>query len=503
MAIFAIVFVVLQVAGGAYQAEFDGHADEAAHFVSSLLVRDYLAQWPWPAPMPWAVDYYIHYPKVAIGHWPPGYYLIQGIWWLLFPPGRTSAMVLNAAMGLLTLGLFYSLARRIRDSWTAVAAGVVLLLVPVVQEASMQVMTEMPSLLCAVWLLWCLTRMQESPSSGKVAWVMAAIAGAMAVKGTGVALVAAPVIVVVCSGVWRRMRLVGLLGLPVAAGAAVAGLYLWQYRGSLEQIRNWGGISSNTIPWYVIYLPGMVGIGVLVLAAGGAVLALWRRQPAAVAALSLAVSVILTGYFVRAMREPRHWIAVMPALVLLALIAYTWLEERTRWAPLAVVAALILFPHKLYRQQPAGYAALAAQIHQPARMLVSSPLGWSEGPWIAVASLRERRPSSTIIRATKLLATTDWNSRSYQLQTAGPAEVDRKLDEMAVDLVVMHNTAAPQPLAHHALLLSLLRAHSGWKRCAEAGELEAYCRTQPPRYPRQPLRMDFRDRLGYDIEERP
>jgi hypothetical protein len=68
---FAVLIAGLQIYGGAYTAECDAHPDEAAHFVSSLLVHDYLAQWPWPNPLPWAMDYYLHYPKVAIGQWPP------------------------------------------------------------------------------------------------------------------------------------------------------------------------------------------------------------------------------------------------------------------------------------------------------------------------------------------------------------------------------------------------------------------------------------------------
>jgi hypothetical protein len=92
LAVFVGLILGVQYFGGAFQAEYDGHADEAAHFVSSLLVRDYLAQFPWPSPLPWAINYYVHYPKVAIGHWPPGYYALQGVWWLFVPPGRASAM---------------------------------------------------------------------------------------------------------------------------------------------------------------------------------------------------------------------------------------------------------------------------------------------------------------------------------------------------------------------------------------------------------------------------
>ena len=54
MALFATIVAGLQVYGGAYRAEFNSHADEAAHFVSALLVRDYQGQWP--DPVPWAAQ---------------------------------------------------------------------------------------------------------------------------------------------------------------------------------------------------------------------------------------------------------------------------------------------------------------------------------------------------------------------------------------------------------------------------------------------------------------
>ena len=56
MALLATIVAGLQVYGGAYRAEFNSHADEAAHFVSALLVRDYLSQWPPPDPVPWAAQ---------------------------------------------------------------------------------------------------------------------------------------------------------------------------------------------------------------------------------------------------------------------------------------------------------------------------------------------------------------------------------------------------------------------------------------------------------------
>jgi hypothetical protein len=505
MALFGVIIGGLQFYGGAYEAEFDAHPDEAAHFVSSLLIRDYIGQWPWPDPMPWAARYYIHYPKVAIGHWPPGYYMIQAAWWVLFPPGRASAMWLNIVMGVLIMGLFFTVARRIRDSWTTAAAGVAVLFLPIMQEAHAQVMAELPALLFAMCLLWGLTRLIEDPCRLFLVCVLAALAGALIVKGTGVALAAAPVIAVALSGVWRRIPRRYLIAWPLAAALGVASLLLWQYKGAIRPIIMWGGVMSK-LDWGVKLLPEITGVGILALAAVGAGVAIWRRQPVAVAALSITASILLTSYFVRAMRETRHWIAIVPMLMLLALAAYAWLERRTRWAPLAAVAVLATYPYAIYQQRATGFAALAAQVRQPARMLFSSPQGWREGPWIAIVCLREPRPSSTIVRATKLLSASTWNGGNYRALVSIPEEVEQKLDEMAIDLVVLERAGIAQPPGepprpHHHRLAATLQSSPAWKPCGAAGELIAYCRVAPPRFPRQPLRFHLMDRLGRDIEE--
>ncbi|MEO6760288.1 MAG: glycosyltransferase family 39 protein, partial [Saprospiraceae bacterium] len=216
---FAALIVGLQVYGGAYRAEFTGHADEAAHFVSALLVRDYLGLSPLPAPMPWAAQYYLHYPLVAIGQWPPGYYIAQALWWLVFPVSRATALWLNIGMALSGMTVFYVLARRIRPGWPVIATGTLLLCTRVVQEANATVMADLPSLVAALIVLWTLTRLAEEPDGWRLAGVAAALGVALFVKGTGVALLVAPVLLAAAGGWWRRLPL-GRIAL-IAAGAGL------------------------------------------------------------------------------------------------------------------------------------------------------------------------------------------------------------------------------------------------------------------------------------------
>ena len=96
-ALLLVVVTALQIRSGAWHAEFGGHPDEAAHYVTGLMVRDYVAQGFPGSPMAYAAGYYDHYPKVALGNWPPGFYAIQALWTLAFSVSRTSVMFLFPA----------------------------------------------------------------------------------------------------------------------------------------------------------------------------------------------------------------------------------------------------------------------------------------------------------------------------------------------------------------------------------------------------------------------
>ena len=89
--------VALQWSAGAYRSEFGAHPDESAHYVTGLMVRQYVAGRAPQPPFAFARAYYEHYPKVAIGHWPPAFYLLQTGWTLLFSASRISVLLLMAA----------------------------------------------------------------------------------------------------------------------------------------------------------------------------------------------------------------------------------------------------------------------------------------------------------------------------------------------------------------------------------------------------------------------
>jgi hypothetical protein len=221
------------------------------------------------------------------------------------------------------------------------------------------------------------------------------------------------------------------------------------------------------------------------------------------------LSVTGVSLFLRAMNEPRQFIVALPAILLLSLACLRGVWEiltgssRYLGVGIGVAVALIFFPWSRYHQVPAGYTALARQIRQPARMLVSGANSWEEGSWIVLASLREARPSSVIVRASKVLSHSGWMGYDYQQVAGTPQQVNAILDRAAIETVILDEHLAGGGIApHHRLLRETLAASAAWKTCGVSERLYLYCRAQPALLPREPLRIDLQSSGGRVIVEK-
>ena len=76
--------------------------------------------------------------------------------------------------------------------------------------------------------------------------------------------------------------------------------------------------------------------------------------------------------------------------------------------------------------------------------------------------MREARPGHILLRASRMLAESDWNGRNYKLKMKTPAEIQRFLEEAAVDVVVLDGKP-DHGFEHHRQLLATVR-EPGWRR---------------------------------------
>ena len=481
----SVTLLAVQISGRAFESEFAGHPDEAAHFVSGLMLHDYLVAFPRENPIEWAGQYYLHYPKVAIGHWPPAYHLLEAASWLVLGPSRFSAMLLQWAIGVATLSMLYRLARAFLPLSITIAILVLTIATPVFQESLEQTMADLLCLLWSVLLMHASVRLVERQDRTALFLVVLWLLAAAMTKGTAVYLMPVPVVALLASRQPIRIPVRWLL----AAGVVILAAGGWYI--AIGGIGNWGAIST-LVPWPGRLIGHLAGWGFVAVAALGL-----GRSSLALVACAMIASMLGISLVVRAVQEPRHWIIVLPAILVLAGLAFA--RFRNPWIiGLMLVASLPLYPYSWIRQPHSELGDLVGKLKRPSRMLVSST-GSGEGAWIAVTSLVERRPSSFITRASKVLVEEGLIGEGYHLLTPSPDSILRRIDELALDTVVLDTPPLQQVPPHHALLRGTMSNTPAWRQCASAQDLLAYCRVTAPSVPRQPLRLHV---YGWDFVER-
>ena len=481
--LFLITTAGLQWARGAYRAEFGGDADEATHYVTSLMVRDYLAALMPGPPMQFAKNYYLHYPKVGLGHWPPFFYIVHASWTLLFSPSRFSALCL---MALLTALLALTLYLVVRDEFSnraGIAAGLMFISLPLVQRFAGMIMAEMLVALLVFAAVLVFARYLDTER-----WQDAALFGLLAsaailTKATGLVLAFVPLMSLLLS---RRLYLLvrSSLWLPALIVLALCGpWYLLAPDANHESVALAGGISlwgSEELPVLAI-LPRLAGWGVLlVILAGFLVRVVWpllkrEKIPSRWAcAGALVVSFLLFRYLVAEATPFKHLtIVAAPFLMFLAagldLLAPRFppqrVSERRKALALAVLTGLVYLyeaftiPRKRAHgfSQVADYLVSKPQLRDSVFLISSNASG--EGSFIAEVAMRERRPGHFVLRASKVLSHSDWDGNRYKLMHRTRAMIENYLASVPVGVVVIDWSPQRRLPEHERLLMETVKAN--------------------------------------------
>lgn len=528
--LFAFV-VGLQWAGGAYRADFTGHDDEAAHFVTGLMVRDYIAAGLPAAPRPFAENYYFHYPKVAIGHWPPFFYLVQGIWMLVLPPSRFTIMLLMTSITAVLAWLLYFELRREVHELIALACAAILVAFPLVQAYTGAVMAEMLVALLVLLASLRFARYLESGRARDAVWFGLLASLAILTKPVGVVLAAVPPVGVLLS---RRFELLKRLSFWAPAAIVMGLCAPWYFvvdRAFHQSWTQWGGIGVFEDPWRLEarqwhsqvgkVLFCVAGLGFLTILFSG--LRTRRIGPR----WSVAAGV-LAGFFafrtwVGASHEVRTLLVAMPAFMMFAAkgmaTAGQWFTRLRITPGLAAACVVVLVAvsfvaerFRLVRRSPQGFAEAAAAVtsRQELRhsvILVSSLLG-GEGAFIAEVALREPRPGRIVLRATKVLASSGWSGEDYQLRFHSAKEVAAFLESVPVGVMIWDRAPGSDAMKHHDLLMEVLKGDPDrWQllgsypsRGPGPPRLDVYRHVGHEGRPRSVIRLDLRPRLGKILE---
>lgn len=478
LAALVAVTILLQIAGASYSSELSGYPDEPAHFVTGLMIRDYIAAGAPGSPIAYGENYYLHYPKVAFGMWGPLLHVTEAAWMLVFPPSRTAVLVLMALITAATAGLLYRALLTEFGFVPAFGAAVMFIANPVVQRYTGMVMADgMVALMDFAAALAFGRFLQTGKWKHSVHYGVFTCLSILA-KGNGVALVLLPPLAILFS---RRNHILKHRSLWIGPAliACIAGP--WQYYSAtmLSGILERSGPLSFT-SFYVLNTATVTGIALLPFALAGfydRIIRPWKQNlvdPKWAAAAALVFSVLVFHCIIPAASpERRYLIALIPPMLMFVVAGASLLARRLTvlsdlsWRRAAVSAAVVAvffatafhIPKKTYH----GYDEVAALLQRPEHrnsvILVSSEAD-GEGLLISELAMREtERPSHIVLRALKMLSRADWNGKRYELVHSTPDKVLEYLKSIPVEIVVFDSDRRLNSYAHHDLLKRTIAAY--------------------------------------------
>ncbi len=424
--------------------ELAGYADEPAHAVNALLVRDYLASHIGQDPKRFALDYYEHYPKVTIGIWGPVAPAVFGSWLLAF--GASAASLLAAAGAVvLALGLLIHRGCAAQGVWPGLFGAAIFGASAVTVWNANAVMADA---LVGLWCWLALLSFARWAEGGGRRWAIGfglLSACAVLTKANGVVALGVPFGFVLARRDWRRTRDVWFW-IPLALAAALAGPWQW-YSAKLvaEAVvlpePGWDTLWQNFTD-YVKTLPDAVGFAGIALAGAGA----WRtfRNPASpLSSAALGLLLASAAFHVVAPHQfsPRYLMASLGAWSATAAVGAAGAGRA--WTAAAIAAILLGAIRYPYEPKPwLGFDRVALEtMARPGTgpILVSSD-AMGEGALISGIALRDRRPGRTILRASKVLAKSSWEGLRRDLLFEEPADAMRYLESRGTRLAVLQPT---------------------------------------------------------------
>lgn len=497
------------VTRGGWTSDLGGDPDEAAHAVTSLMVRDYLAEGLGRSPMAFANQYYADFPKVALGHYPPGFYLLAGVWLLPWASVQ-SLLILQCLLAASLATLTYRQASKLMSMPAAFMAGMLISLLPVSLKQNLLIMSDTLVVLLSVLAAVSWKDYLNHPSVRRAAGFGLLAAAAILTKGSAMALCIIPPLATALCSRWQLLKTVSwwFSAVPVAVLAGPWMLYSAKITAEGMIHVPLREFAPEAFVFYGHELPRMLGILLTLLTiAGIALLLRASRSQGRDSALSAVFCSMLAGTVLIIILVPaglagRYLLPALPALLMGAMLAADRVSLRVSQYRPYVLAAIftvglgevaVLPSKEVHGFGSAVSKSLPDYVSKQAThwLIASDPRG--EGAVIAAAAFAcpQRSPSLLRVhRGSKELASSDWMGRGYQTAFVNNDQLLDHLDQMKITRVFVDLSAPPErQLPHERQLLSAMKsANDRWnldfeqpvtRRPGEMGVLRGYRRASP------------------------
>jgi hypothetical protein len=468
---YALTSLLFQRLQGASQAAFGGYPDEPSHYVSGLLVHDYLVNGSLASPFSYAADYYTHTPFFALGYWPPLFYTAEALWMLVFGVSRPAVLVLIALIDAGSATLLFAHLRRECGNVAAFGAGFMFLLSPIVLWSSGLVMIDLLVTLLSFAAALSFARYMDSRRIGPIVGFSLLTAATLLTKSSGAFLAIVPPAAILVSGRFDIFKRFSFWFAPLFVAVLCAPWFLMT-RGLLNR-----GFEGYQKPESLV-TAAQLGIalwGNLLWLLPFALLGAWRLsraprpmpgfaavclvQPAAVVAMLMLAPVGI---------EARYLTPAVPPLLVLTMYGIrdvsrlVAISQRTHamtgLVALLVASMLISTLHRLHPVVADPYRPIVNFVIERDYHSVLVPSN-AEGP--VIAEISEREPDRTarfLVRPGKLLASIDWNGIKYRPRYQTKEEIQALFDRIPVDALILRTSPPDGALKHEILLRDMVLA---------------------------------------------
>ncbi len=412
-------------------------------------------------PMQFAESFYIRFPKVALGHWPPVYYAMLATAHLAGGPWIETARVLSAAICAAIAWVLFVRVRRDRGAIAGALCAAVFLVLPPVQAASWMVMSDLLVGFFMLLAALAFAAFMESNGWREAAWFTMWSSLAILTKGSawalGIFMVLAPLAArrLNC----YRSRWYWISGVAIVLIAApfyllAESLQVGYHADVTNLLRGAADVAGRftVLAHFHGFLPGVV----LVVAGAGAI-AMWReRNCTGMAALALIVSQVVFLILLPLTIEGRY---LMPSAIAVMLLFSRGMSLTGFAAGQVAVAALCFAVCGIVDVgRVDGYRAVVDSIpyRQQGTVILVSSDSPGEGALVAERLEHDRARAGVVLRGTKVLANSDWDGSHYRLTYKSAEEVREYLRSVPVHYVVIDETGTSE--AHQELLKSAVQS---------------------------------------------
>lgn len=454
--------------------------DGPAHYVTGVMVYEFFRH-PFASPaLHFAKTFYVKFPKVAFGHWPPGLYLLEAAWFALWGPTILSARLLSAATAA-TIAVWIAVRLSRSYDWVvAVGCAAVFASAIPLQQAAWIVGSDLLTAGLMLMAMLSLADFLQQPGKRPALLFGLCCGAALLTKGSswacGISALLAPLLCRQAGRYGNRWFYIG----GVVACALGAPFYLIANHYAVAYPAGYAHLTSVTLPlasrWNAVpilirFVPGVFG-SIALLGFIDSLRLRWLagdNSPAVTDEIVAGTWVIGQVLFLFALpltAEGRVFLPSLAALVFPFARGLTTLQALAKhagWISRVIPAALALVAIASGAMAPftwvEGYREAARAIPFPqdgALMLVSSD-GFGEGAWIAERLSMDPFQAGVILRASRLLAESDWGGNLYHLKVRDAGEVHGMLAEIPIRYVAVIRSNGIPPHPDEALLDQALR----------------------------------------------